>query len=100
MKTLDGMSIDDMRENIPDIEIVGAGSFKLICKVSSETEGWMRTVKAMEVPGGCIVVVHTQQRNVDGTYALVESMTFVPNAIVVKGVNGGVKLSATDEESW
>ncbi len=79
MKTLHNSDVSGARKNVPDIKIVGNGNmFKLLCKASSESEGWMKSTKAMEVSGGCVVQVTTQQRNPDGSYAVAEALTFVP----------------------
>ena len=67
--------------------------FQLLCKASSEDEGWMKSTKAMEIEGGgCIVQVTTQQRNHDGTYAVAEALAFVPCATIVLDANNGKKL--------
>ena len=60
-------------------------SFQLICKASSESEGWMKSTKALEIPGvGCLVQVTTQQGN-----NVAEALAFVP----------GVKID-TDKEGF
>ena len=93
MKTLHNSDISGARENVKDIKVVGNGDmFRLLCKASSENEGWMKSTKACEVPGGCIVQVTTQQRNPDGSYAVAEALTFVPGARIVDDGNNGRKL--------
>ena len=79
-KTLHNTDSDGARKNVKDIVVWGDGdAFALICKASSQNEGWMKSTKAMEVTGvGCIVQVTTQQRNQDGSYSLAEAVTFVP----------------------
>lgn len=78
-KTLDITEIKGAQENISDLVTYGdADTFKLLCKASSEEEGWMKSTKVCNVPGGCIVQVTTQQRNIDGTYAIAEALTYVP----------------------
>lgn len=95
-KTLHNSDVSGTRTNVPDLVVVGNGDlFKLLCKASSQAEGWMKSTKAMEVPGGCVVQVTTQQRNIDGTYAVAEALTFVPGVSVVDDVNGGRKLDVT-----
>lgn len=80
MKTLGNTDVNGARKNVKDIVVFGDGdTFKLICKASSEKEGWMKSTKAMEIEGvGCVVQVTTQQKNQDGTYVLAEAVTFVP----------------------
>lgn len=84
-KTLHNSDVSGARKNVPDLATFGDGdTFKLICKASSQSEGWMKSTKAMEIPGsGCVVQVTTQQRNLDGTYALAEAVCFVPGARIV-----------------
>jgi hypothetical protein len=97
-KTLTNSDVSGARANVPDIKVVGNGDlFRLLCKASSQAEGWMKSSKAMEVPGGCIVQVTTQQRNRDGSYALAEAVTFVPGVQIAQDENGGRKLVAVVE---
>ena len=79
MKTLHNSNVSGARVNVPDIQVFGNGdTFRLICKASSESEGWMKSTKAMEIEGvGCIVQVTTQQRNGDGSYSVAEALTTV-----------------------
>ena len=92
-KTLHNSDISGARQNVKDISVVGNGDmFKLLCKASSQAEGWMKSTKAMETPGGCIVQVTTQQRNPDGSYSVAEAITFAPGVAVVDDENGGRKL--------
>jgi hypothetical protein len=68
------------KANIPDLQVYGDGdTFALLCKASSQSQGWMKSTKVCNVPGGCIVQVTTQQRNPDGSYAVAEALTYVPN---------------------
>ena len=39
----------------------------------------MKSTKVCNVFGGCIVQVTTQQKNPDGSYAVAEALTYVPN---------------------
>jgi hypothetical protein len=93
LKTLHNTDVSGARENVKDIKVVGNGDmFRLLCKASSESEGWMKSTKACEVPGGCIVQVTTQQRNPDGSYAVAEALTYVPGARIVDDGNNGRRL--------
>ena len=93
MKTLHNSNVSRAKENVKDIQIVGNGDmFQLLCKASSEYEGWMKSTKAMEVPGGCVVQVTTQQRNPDGSHVVAEALTFVPNVYIQEDINNGRKL--------
>jgi len=80
-KTLDITSSENSSDDIktfgdPDI-------WKCICKASNDKEGWMKSTKAMQVENGCIIQVTTQQRNPDGSYAIAESVCYVPHAMIV-----------------
>jgi hypothetical protein len=93
-KTLHNSDVSGARQNVKDLAIVGNGDmFRLLCKASSQAEGWMKSTKALEVTGGCVVQVTTQQRNPDGSYAIAEALTFVPSVIIVDDVNGGRRLT-------
>jgi len=93
MKTLHISTITGARANIKDIKVVGNGDmFRLLCKSSSEAEGWMKSTKAMETPNGCVIQVTTQQRNDDGSYAVAEALTFVPDVMLGEDANDGKKL--------
>ena len=95
MKTLHNSDVSGARVNVKDIKVVGNGDlFQLLCKASSEAEGWMKSTKAMEIPGGCLVQVTTQQRNEDGTYAVAEALTFAPDVCICPDENGGRRLCA------
>lgn len=75
-KTLHNSEVSGARVNVPDIKVVGNGDmFRLLCKASSQNEGWMKSTKAMQVPGGCVIQVTTQQKNHDGSYAIAEAST-------------------------
>lgn len=94
MKTLHNSTVSGARVNVKDIKVVGDGDlFRLLCKASSEAEGWMKSTKAMETPAGCVVQVTTQQLNLDGTYSVAEDLTFVPGVRIVDDTNGGRKLA-------
>jgi hypothetical protein len=96
-KTLNVTSNEDLKTKVNDIEIFGEDCWKLICKASSKSQGWMKSTKGMETPNGDVVIqVTTQQKNPDGSYSIAEALTTVPNCkivdIVVDGVITGRKL--------
>jgi hypothetical protein len=74
-KTLDNTTVNQAKDQVSDLKTYGNGdTFKLICKASSKAEGWMKSTKAMEIPGvGCVIQVTTQQ----GEH-IAEALTFVP----------------------
>lgn len=85
-KTLHNSDINGASKNIKDLTVYGDGdTWQLICKASSESEGWMKSTKALEIfQVGCLVQVTTQQRNPDGSYVVAEAITFVPDTIISK----------------
>lgn len=79
-KSLDVQNIEDAMKKVSDIKVVGDGdTFKVLCKASSDSQGWMKSTKVCNLPNGCLVQVSTQQRNLDGSYAVAEALTFVPD---------------------
>jgi hypothetical protein len=93
-KTLCNSDVSGTRKNVPDVKVVGNGDmFRLLCKASSQNEGWMKSSKAMEIAGvGCVVQVTTQQKNPDGSYSVSDAVTFVPGVKIVDDENNGRKL--------
>lgn len=73
-KTLDNTTADKAVDQVSDLKIWGDGDmWKLLSKASSVKEGWMKSTKAMEIPGrGCLVQVTTQQGD-----QVAEAVTFV-----------------------
>ena len=82
-KTLQNTDANGAKKNVSDIQFWGDGdTFKLISKASSQKEGWMKSTKAMQVGSSVVVQVTTQQRNPNGSYAVAEALTTVPNALI------------------
>lgn len=78
-KTLNIKEVSEAKKNISDVEVYGDGdTFALLCKASSKSQGWMKSTKVANVPGGCIVQATTQQKNPDGSYSVAEALTYVP----------------------
>lgn len=96
MKTFHNSDVSGAEKNVSDLRKVGNGdTFCLLCKASSEQEGWMKSTKALQIDGvGCVLQVTTQQRNPDGSYAVAEAATFVPGVMIVEDINSGRKLVA------
>ena len=80
MKTLHNSTVNGARKNVSDLKVYGKGdTFKLICKASSENEGWMKSTKAMQIDHvGCVVQVTTQQGD-----NVSEALTFVPRVKII-----------------
>lgn len=88
MKTLNTTEINKAKEIISDLETYGDGdTFRLLCKASSEKEGWMKSTKVCNVASGCIVQVTTQQRNKDESYSIAEALTYVPDSHIEIDMN-------------
>lgn len=76
------------KDNISDLVVYGDGdTFALLCKASSQEQGWMKSTKVCNVFNGCIVQVTTQQKNPDGSYTVAEALTYVPGVRLDKTAN-------------
>jgi hypothetical protein len=73
-KTLDVKNNKDLKEKVADVEIFGDDVWHLLCKASSKEQGWMKSTKVMNVFGGCLVRVTTQNKD-----HVAESVVFVPH---------------------
>lgn len=84
-KTLDVTSSSDLKEKVNDVKIVGnPDAWQLICKASSQSQGWLKSTKAMEIFGlGTLVQVSTQQGS-----NVAESIAFVPFASIETDEHG------------
>lgn len=93
-KTLHNTDANGASKNVSDLQVFGDPDlFKLLSKASSQSEGWMKSTKAMEVPGGCVIQVTTQQKDSRGSYAVAEALTFVPG-VRISETKAGRKLVA------
>nr|WP_293844223.1 hypothetical protein [uncultured Arsenicibacter sp.] len=83
-KALDNTNIEDVKKTTPDVKVTGNGDlFQLIAKASSDSQGWMKSTKAMETPGGCVVQVTSEFRDSNGRVtACAEAITFVPGVAI------------------
>lgn len=83
-KTLSVTNVAEAKVKVPDIKVVGDGdTFKVLCKASSESEGWMKSTKYLEIQGnGVVVNISTQQRNPDGSYSVAEAAVYCPGVKV------------------
>lgn len=85
-KTLSVVSEQDAIRKIKSVEFYGNNQWVLLCKAWSDTEGWMKSTKAMPVPGGVVMQVTTQQQSSNGVYAVAEALTFIPG-VTLDGIN-------------
>jgi len=82
-KSLHNTTANGAKENVKDIQFWGdEDTFLLISKASSESEGWMKSTKAMPAGNSVVVQVTTQQRNPNLTNSIAEALTTVDNAII------------------
>lgn len=89
-KTLHNSEASGAAKNVKDIVFWGnADMFKLLAKVSSKEECWMKSTKALEIEGvGCVVQITTQQNN-----QVAEALTFVPGVKIKEIENEGSVIS-------
>lgn len=81
---LDSTCTKRAQDSIDDLNVYGnPDQWKLLSKASSESRGFMRSTKAMEVPGGTLVQVSTLENGIPA-----EALAFVPGAIVPKNKEG------------
>lgn len=75
-KSVNVTSMEDLKKKVSDVEVFGdPGAWKLLGKASSKEQGWMKSTKAMDVPGGVLVQASTQQG-----LNVAEAIVFVPGA--------------------
>lgn len=88
-KTLDVVNGADLANKVSDVVVFGdPDTWMLLCKASSKSQGWMKSTKVMNVPGGVVLQVTTQQGQ-----SVAESLCLIPGAIATKAADGTVKLS-------
>jgi hypothetical protein len=72
----------------PDVQIVGnPDQFKLLFK--ARTTQFMKSTKAMEVAGGCVLQVTTERYSPDGSTSVAEALSFVPDVTVQPDLKTG-----------
>jgi hypothetical protein len=107
-KALDVTSSNEFPDKVPDTKTAGdPDTWKLVCKASSVAGGWMKSTKAMLIPGfGVLVQVSSFQ---DGRVA--EAVTSVEGAslqrrpdgthgIFISGRNAHVGLLRAEDGLW
>lgn len=93
------MTDENLKNQVEDTEIYGGVEWILLHRASSESQGWMKSTKALPVVEiGCLVQVTTQQKNPDGSYSLAEAVTFVPDVEIRENADGTPGLFAIDDE--
>jgi hypothetical protein len=97
-KSLNNTTANGAKKNVKDIEFWGDGdTFMLISKASSQSQGWMKSTKAMAAGTSVVVQVTTQQKNPDGSYSIAEALTTVPDAQIIEFVEKDVVVK---REIW
>jgi hypothetical protein len=88
-KTTTVVDSKDLKEKVPDVVLYGnPDTWKLICKASSPSEGWMKSTKAMEIEGlGILVQVSTQQGQ-----QVAEALHFVRDAMIEDNGDGDIHI--------
>ena len=87
-KTTDSTDTLATKNKTPDVKVTGnPDAFQLLFKASSDSQGWMKSTKAMETPKGCVVQVTTQQGD-----NVAEALTFVPDVSIKVDENGNKYL--------
>ena len=87
-RPLDVVNTEDAKAKVSDVVVVGdPDQWKILCKASSKSQRWMKSTKAMQTHGGCVVQVTTQQDDL-----IAESLTFVPGVKIIKDDKGGHRL--------
>jgi hypothetical protein len=82
-KTLGNTCSNGATKDVKDIVFWGdCDVFKLISKASSQSEGWIKSTKAMQAGSSVVIQVTTQQRNTDRSYAVAEALTTINNAFI------------------
>lgn len=80
------------------VEVFGnPDNFQLLFKVKAAT--WIKSTKAMEVPGGCVVQVTTERKNSDGSWTNSEALTFVPGVVIIDDQGTGRHLGISNPSS-
>lgn len=107
-KNLNISDVNGAKKNISDLQVFGDGdTWLLLCKASSQSQGWMKSTKVLPVAGvGCFVQVTTQQTSPDGSYAVAESVTFAPGVKLIgdgeerKLVPIGINIPTDENGNW
>ena len=88
-KTLDITDTKDLSRKVSDVQVFGdPDTWQLICKASSKSQGWMKSTKAMLIPGvGVLVQVSTQQGD-----HVAEALCLVRGAGICTMLNGQLHL--------
>ncbi|WP_298585309.1 hypothetical protein [uncultured Kocuria sp.] len=88
---------EDVQKNDKNLETHGnPDQFHLLFKAQSSS--WIKSTKAMNVPGGCLVQMSTDRKQKNGSWVSAETSTFLPNAHVVPDENGNFTIRAVEQQ--
>lgn len=87
-RSMDNVDMETARHSTPDIKVHGnPGAWVCVSKASSQSQGWMKSTKVMEIKqgnsfAGCLVQVTTEHRDPKTgiVTACAEAVTFLPGA--------------------
>lgn len=86
---------EDVQQSDKKVETHGnPDQFRLLFKAQSST--WVKSTKAMNVPGGCLVQMSTDRKQKNGSWVSAETSTFLPGTHVVPDENGKFTIEAVD----
>lgn len=57
-------------------------TYRVIDRQENDRQHWVRTTKAMNIPGGVLILVTTRQRNPGFSHSVVDTVTHVPDVRV------------------
>lgn len=78
-RKLDSHDMRSAHRNVSDLVVTNnPGEWVVVCKASSENQGFMKSTKRMALEAGWLYQVSTMQKNIDGTWSIAEALTFVP----------------------
>ena len=83
-KSLDVVDGKSLKEKVADVVVVGDPDlWRLVCKASSKSQGWMKSTKAMDIGRGVLVQVTTQQGD-----HIAEAICFVADGELIRNDDG------------
>ena len=80
-RNLNNVNSEMVKRGAKDLRVYGnPDAWVLVCKASSEQQGWMKSTKAMNIPGCCLIQVTTEFRDptTNELLACAEAITCVP----------------------
>lgn len=88
---------EDMPAEDEDLKKHGnPDQLRLMFKVQSES--WVKSTKAMNVPGGCLVQMSTDRKQKNGRWVSAKTSTFLPNAHVAPDEDGNFTIRAVEQQ--